>query len=535
VPRPKTPRALVGALGLLKKDWQAGFRDLAHLLEHGGGALDRRFLAQLRQRGCDAKQRKALAAVTGGAAVQILAQGRPVSWFLEQVDYNGRRLAKLNLPPSAVLEFVASYDQMLEKELGRRAPQPAAAFHPIRQQLKACIAITLNNAFYQVREAETRVFYELGRAELEAKHQAQLLARSETVLRRFCQAQAARILIRGGQDALPRELSRPRYLDLGRGGSAKLLLAPHWTGLYRSAWSIPLPSPGRLAGVMQFGFSKPYQWLPRELQLLEAAGERCRLAAEKMRLLEELAASEEQVRKLAGHMLQVEEAERRRISRELHDETGQLLLYLRLQLEMLENRATEAAPELKAGLAGARQLIEQTIVEIRRLLADLSPAVLEQLGLPAALRQLVSRFRRLHSFALELNLARLGRLAPKIETVVYRLVQECLNNIARHSSARTVMVSLERVDRALRLQVSDDGIGFDVEAALAKKGSFGLAGMQERVALLGGLCELESRPGQGTRVAVWLPLPRPDAAEARSLRQGAPVAGRPASPLFQRG
>src|SRR6202023_3495334 len=114
------------------------------------------------------------------------------------------------------------------------------------------------------------------------------------------------------------------------------------------------------------------------------------------------AAREEQVRQLAEHMLHVEEIERRRISRELHDEAGQSLLCIRLQMEMLEQ--TEWIRKLRE----ARDLTERTILEMRRLIAALSPAVLEQLGLGAALRQLVNRFRRLHPIRVRLLLSRLG-------------------------------------------------------------------------------------------------------------------------------
>lgn len=518
MPVPKTPPALAGALDLLNQDWQADLRRLARLLNSGWRRLERRFLAHARARGFDPRQRKALLAVTGGAAARMLAQGRPLADFLEQVDYSGRRLAKLNLPPSAVLEVLARYDQMLEAELDRLTPDSAGGFRLPRQQLSASVAITLNNAFYQVREAETSVFYELGRAELESASQAELRGRCEKILTRYCQAQAGRILVAEGRARLPRALLRPRRLAT-RECSGELLLEPRWRGRYRAVWSIPLRAPGPIRGLMQFGFAGEYEWLPRELKLLEAAGERCLLASEKARLVEELAAREEHIRKLAGHMLQVEEAERRRIRRELHDEAGQLLLYLRLRLEMLERLAPEELPELRSGLSGARQLIERTIIEIRRLLADLSPALLEQLGLPAALRQLVVRFRRLHSIPTKLHLARLGCLPLRTESVVYRLLQECLNNIARHSSARGVIISLKRDDRALRLRVSDNGVGFDVEEALAKKGCFGLAGVRERVALLGGVCEFRSRPGRGATVLVELPISSQDTAEAESAQQ----------------
>jgi signal transduction histidine kinase len=259
-----------------------------------------------------------------------------------------------------------------------------------------------------------------------------------------------------------------------------------------------LAAKGRTAGVMQFAFSKPYEWLPREQELLAAAAERCLMAAEKARLMEDLAASEEQIRQLAEHMLHVEEIERRRISRELHDEAGQSLLCIRLQIELLEQALPVEHSEWIGKLKEARDLTERTILEMRRLIAALSPAVLEQLGLAAALRQLVNRFRRLHPSRVRLLLGRLRRLPQHTEIIVYRLVQECCNNIAKHSGANSVNISVSSADGGVRLAVEDNGVGFNVEEALARKDSFGLSGMRERVALLGGSFELHSYPRNGS-------------------------------------
>ncbi len=258
---------------------------------------------------------------------------------------------------------------------------------------------------------------------------------------------------------------------------------------------------------MQFGFPRSYEWLPREVELLSAAAERCMLAAEKARLVQDLAAREEQVRRLAEHMLQVEERERRRISSELHDEAGQSLLCIRLQLELLERSAPASCASLKTGLGEVRALTEKTIVEMRRLISALSPAVLDQLGLTAALRQLAARLQRLHGVRVTLR-APLAKDLPKdTARALYRLAQECLNNVSKHSSAGHVIISMVSADERVRMCVEDDGVGFRVEEALAKRESFGLAGMSERVTLLGGTFHVESRPGSGTRVLIELPIP----------------------------
>jgi two-component system sensor histidine kinase DegS len=208
-------------------------------------------------------------------------------------------------------------------------------------------------------------------------------------------------------------------------------------------------------------------------------------------------------------MLHVEEMERRRISRELHDEAGQSLLCIRLQMELVEQALPEDQGEWRAKLREARDLTERTILEMRRLIAALSPAVLEQLGLGAALRQLVNRFQRLHPCRVRLLLSKMGMLPQQLEVISYRLVQECFNNIGKHSAASNVNISLTSADGRLKLVVEDNGVGFNVQEALAKRESFGLSGMRERVALLGGEFHVESRSEgakKGTKISIELPI-----------------------------
>jgi signal transduction histidine kinase len=241
--------------------------------------------------------------------------------------------------------------------------------------------------------------------------------------------------------------------------------------------------------------------------LLAAAAERCLMAAEKARLVEDLAQREEQVRRLAEHMLHVEEIERRRISRELHDEAGQSLLCIRLQMELLEQDFPRGRANGRRS-CGTPGSYGATILEMRRLIAALSPAVLEQLGLGAALRQLVNRFQRLHANCeVKLHLTKMGTLPQQIEVIAYRLLQECFNNIGKHAAATLVNISLVSADGRLRLLVDDNGVGFNMEEAAAKRESFGLSGMRERVALLGGEFHVESRTEgtkRGTKISIEL-------------------------------
>lgn len=502
---------------------------LAVLLEPHADRIDRRFLSRLRELQFEPKQRMALAQITPGAAARILARGEAPLHFIEQVEYNGRRLAKLNLPPSSILEALQEYDKLLAPMLAVWSPDEHSNFQWVREQLHFCVILTLNNAYYQVREAETQAFYELFRIELESRNLEELLRRFLESLVQVCKADAGRLyllnedgsawVLKAGtpkpaeitivnRPGLVRKLSKPHYLN-GNGRPAAGVLDERWSDRYRSCWSIPLAADGRTAGVMQFGFSKAYEWLPREQELLAAAAERCLMAAEKARLMEDLAHREEQVRSLAEHMLHVEEMERRRISRELHDEAGQSLLCIRLQLELLEQALPESEREWRDKLGDARDLTERTILEMRRLIAALSPAVLEQLGLGAALRQLINRFQRLHSCRVKLQLNKMGILPQQTEVIAYRLVQECFNNIGKHAAATLVNISLASTDGFLKLIVEDNGVGFNVEAAFQKRESFGLAGMRERVALLGGAFQVESRtegPKTGTKISIELPI-----------------------------
>ena len=539
---------LADAADVLSDQLRVHLHRLAEFLLPHAENLDRRFLAKLKEREFEPRQfepriRSALASLTPGAAARILANGQPPLKFIEQVEYNGRRLAKLNLPPSSIVEALQEYDRLLTPLLRKLLPNEYANFQWVREQLHFCVILTLNNAYYQVREAETQAFYDLFRVELESRNLDELLRRFLETLVEVCNADAGHLYLlndkrsawvlrakaeSGAPNVLTvvevpnrpaklRMLAKSRQINPGN-GSSRALLEPSWKGQFQVCWSIPLAAGGRTAGVMQFGFSKPYEWLPREQALLAAAAERCLMAAEKARLMEDLAAREEQVRQLAEHMLHVEEIERRRISRELHDEAGQSLLCIRLQMELLEQALSPEHTEWIRKLREARDLTERTILEMRRLIAALSPAVLEQLGLGAALRQLVNRFRRLHPIRVRLLLSRLGRLPQHTEIIIYRLVQECFNNIAKHSQASNVNISVNSSDGWVRLAVEDNGVGFRVEEALARKDSFGLSGMRERVALLGGRFEVRSHPrsgngspdrarkGRGTKILIRLPV-----------------------------
>jgi len=484
----------------------------ARLIEPHLPRLDtalRRYLKAAQPEGAaDARQLKALSLITSGAAARLASAGRPAADFYEQVAYNSRRLAKLNASPMEVVEALREYDRELVGLLAKRVPQQEAALEAIRQQLHFRTLLAVNNAYYQVREAETQAFYGLLRAEMDATGLEDLLQRFILILTRTFRAQAGRMIPFADRPpvapAVLKRLARPCYIAAGS-RDEELVLDKGMRGVFQSYWSIPFFSDGHLAGLIQFGFPTPYRWLPRELDLLNAFAERCLRGAERVRLMQDLAAREEQVRSLAAHLLQAEEEERRRISRDLHDEVGQSMLFLRLHLEMLESKApAELAPKL----AEARGVAERVIAEMRRIIAALHPSAVEELGLPAAIRHLSERFRKLYPIKVRLRLTPYSaRLPGETETAIYRVVQECYQNIGKHSGASRVNLLLRSTDTLLELNVADDGVGFEVDRAVAQPKSFGLKGMRERVALLGGRLEIRSSPGHGATIAMRLPIP----------------------------
>jgi signal transduction histidine kinase len=287
------------------------------------------------------------------------------------------------------------------------------------------------------------------------------------------------------------KLAHPLYIQ-HRSRDEQLIACPTMRGAHASYWSFPIQQ----VALLQLGFAVPYPWLPRELAMLHAVGARCFEAIERARMQGE-------VRRLEAEARRAEEAERRRIGRDLHDEAGQSLVLLRLQLEMMEKDAPAA---LRQRLAQARLITERTVGELRRVIAALSPAVVERLGLEAALRQLAARFCKQQSADVRLRISPgVAGLSGEAQEVIYRVAKEALQNISKHSQATSVKLLLGSADKKIRLSIQDNGVGFSPETARGKPLSFGLAGMQERAALLGGTLVLRSAPGKGATVILELP------------------------------
>jgi signal transduction histidine kinase len=219
------------------------------------------------------------------------------------------------------------------------------------------------------------------------------------------------------------------------------------------------------------------------------------------------------LQRLSASLVHAQEEERRAIARELHDEIGQALTAVKLNLATVERGGREEAPPLDL-IKEARALADRTLHSVRDLSQMLHPAMLDQLGLPETLKWFLRGFSRRTGIRTELSQdGWRGRLAPEIEVSAYRIIQEALTNVAKHAQATRCIVSLRRLPRAVEATVEDDGRGFDAGLRESRRG-MGLIGIQERAAGLGGVLQLESAPGRGTRLTVRFPLaPAVSAAE----------------------
>lgn len=214
--------------------------------------------------------------------------------------------------------------------------------------------------------------------------------------------------------------------------------------------------------------------------------------------------SQSQLRELASFLQSVREEERTRIARELHDELGQALTALRIDLNWLRLQYTaHHLPALQERAGAAYAQIEHTIDSVRRISEGLRPGMLDTLGLAAAIEHHVNEFEARSHIPCHLSMNREEfRLKDNLAITLFRLVQEALTNIARHAQADEVWIDLKEDREAIHVSIADDGCGFDPTQA---GGTFGLLGMQERVTMLGGKLILDSQPGQGTRIRARFP------------------------------
>lgn len=357
------------------------------------------------------------------------------------------------------------------------------------------------------------------------------------------------VLIQGDAAAVAQEILVSRVMSEGLAGwvaehhtvglvtdtgtDQRWMTMPDQQYIARSALAVPILRQGQLLGLLTLIHSLPDQFTREHARLLQATAAQIALALENARLYaslqstndelenrvrartselneayQQVQAARERLQSLSQQLLDAQEAERRRIARELHDEIGQSLSALKINLQSAQFRPdpTQLADQLADCVAIADGVLEQ----VRALSLDLRPSLLDDMGLEVAVNWYLQRLARPAGWQARLTAGlRHERLAAELETVSFRVIQESLTNIARHASARQVNVALTELDDDLELLIEDDGVGFDLAAArdrAAHGDSLGLLGISERVALAGGQLTIKSSPEQGTAIRARLPL-----------------------------
>jgi signal transduction histidine kinase len=280
----------------------------------------------------------------------------------------------------------------------------------------------------------------------------------------------------------------------------------------RAFISVPLRAKDNVLGVMNVASYVPHRFTKEDVHLLHSIGDQLGTAIEQAILNERLRKARERLRKLARQNLVAEEEERRRIARELHDETSQSLSGIALQLEALieiYSKSNHPDPQLITGLKKVQSLTVQVHKEVSRVISNLHPAVLDTLGLVAAVRQYANS--RLQPLNINVTMDSRGteiRLPSDVEAALFRVAQGAIGNVAEHSKAKNASIVLAYQPDEFSLIVNDDGQGFDVSEITDVEESGrgrGLFSMRERIGFLGGTSGVESKIGAGT--TLWAKIP----------------------------
>ncbi len=271
---------------------------------------------------------------------------------------------------------------------------------------------------------------------------------------------------------------------------------------------IPLLYENQLIGILNLGADKSGAFEPDFIQIAHEVAAPLAVAIQNARLFEQVRAAQERSQLLSQLLVEAQETERRRIARELHDEVGQALTAVKINLQASRRKS---GADTTNQLEDSIYIVEQTLQQVRNIALDLRPSLLDDLGLAVALRWYVERVAQrvglVPEIITDLNTV---RFPPHLETTCFRLTQEVLTNIVRHAQAQHVRLELRLCQpEILELIISDDGVGFNVATTLeqANQGvSLGLLGMQERLLIAGGSFEITSQPGQGSQILVRLPI-----------------------------
>ena len=266
---------------------------------------------------------------------------------------------------------------------------------------------------------------------------------------------------------------------------------------------------GEMIGTLQvISYGEERCFSEDELTLMEGLTHQAAQAIANTRLFEQISAAQQQLQQLSQSLIEVQEAERRSLALELHDELGQLLSTTKMSLDIIPTLPKPAADE---HLQRASALIGGMVSRVRHIVLDLRPNVLDELGLLPALNWLFKNYQSQSGEPVTFIHSGLERRFPaQVEITAYRIIQEALTNVMRHAGNKQVAISIQADDQQLNLKIVDFGAGFDPGVAHSRRVSSGLSGMRERANLLGGKMVIESAPGKGTCLTVRLPVAQKD-------------------------
>lgn len=477
--------------------------------------------------GFDGRTLAALERLTPAAgAVYFLHDDFP--GFEENLQYFGTRLSKLQVDTRAVARCLELFQLSCDPYLSGLFPERDAEAKTALEVLSSVSFVIISGAYFDAKTLESNALLSLLDAELAADDLSVLLQKVMEITTRTFQASMGAILLRDPENnhlrlanavGLDEVVPEDFKIAVGQGfagniassGEPAMVLDTSGETSFsaslrakaKSLWGVPLKAEGETIGVVAIGFPKPYEWLPTERELMRAIADRAALAIERAQMTEALREREQRIADLSAHLLRVQEEERKRISRELHDETGQALMVIRLYLGMMESGG---AKNLRGKIKETVEVVDRTIEGIRRIIGKLSPLVLQELGLVAAIRKEAKDLAKNTGVKTRVLFADdVGRLAPGTEQAIYRVVQEALHNVAKHAQAKSVMIQVAREGDAVQVQVEDDGIGIQPSRGNPRDRSFGLAGIKERIAMLGGVSRVISAKGKGTRIEIIVP------------------------------
>jgi signal transduction histidine kinase len=274
---------------------------------------------------------------------------------------------------------------------------------------------------------------------------------------------------------------------------------------WQSHLCIPLFAKGEMQGIVFLIDKESAKLRNDQVSFYRTLGQQIGVATQNARLFDQVRQSHTQMKALSLRLVEVQEAERRYIARELHDQIGQELTGLKLALEM---NILQSGEEPTPGALEAKSAVNKLVALVRELSLNLRPAMLDDLGLLPTLPWLFERVAKQTNIRVAFKHSGLNdrRFSMEVETTIYRIVQEALTNIARHAKVNEAVVRLWSDENSIGVQIEDSGVGFEADAVPEAGNTSGLRGMRERAMLLGGSFTIETQLGRGTRVTAELPI-----------------------------